>query len=878
MNGPDANRPLARNAGGIMARHRVSLIRARTLVSAVVVLVIGIAFTTPVGRGTNAAADEAAGVWDREEASEAAKELGEPVQVLEDTAQDVIVQANPDGTYSAELSSGPVRVADPQSPTGWSDIDLTLVQEGGAIRPTVADAEISFSDGGPGALASIGKDGVEYALSPSGDLPEPSLSGNTATYPDYLPGIDLVFRARAAGWDQSFVVHSPPGAPLVLDLPLSLDGVDAEVDEKDQLILTDEEGNRVAQSTPAVMFGAETDPHTDEPVHSAVVDTAIVSGQNGPVLRVSPDPGFFSTPGLRFPVTVDPSPDFSVDTDTYVRSGDPTSSYSTDQQLKSGLNSSDIHRTLVRFDGLGVLNHTWILEATLELFEIHSYSCTASEVRVYEMTSAFSSTTNWNNQPSAGDLYASETTAHGYSGSCSNDWVVFSDGGQDGLMIKDLVQEWAWNTLANRGFLIKAGSETDPEGWKKFAASEYGSNPPVLSVTYSIPALDGSDSIDGVTGWSQDVISSPEDYVSDQAGQRCLNPNPGAGSSETWEYSDFIAKFPSPTNHGLLVDEYQPPNPGPTEEFPAMVLVHGGGWSAGCRGVVSSVARIFAGLDQTHPVDQEFIVFSIDYRLACLIGTYSDAMASPMPYLCGWGWDTEDEQEQTRAAVRDVEAAIAWVRDGQDGWDGDFREHWNGQVVALGTSAGGNLVASAGAESTEEADFRPDAAAILSGFPENDQTNDAQGHWSCDSGSTNATNCWLHINNYLHCWDPEDGLQGEVYEPCKGQQGDGTYDLSSPKNGYENPNDNPPMFIANAGGPFGEDENTDLSPLQEAVDFDNWLVEEAGYQAGDHFLCVVDETRHATGFLVGYSCDAGVPQGEEVYESIVAFFVDILGL
>jgi hypothetical protein len=199
------------------------------------------------------------------------------------------------------------------------------------------------------------------------------------------------------------------------------------------------------------MFGSEVDPHTDEPVHSALVDTAIVQADGGPVLRVSPDQAFFDTPGLTYPVTVDPAPDFTVSTDSYVSSTAPTSSFSTDQQLKSGVNGADVHRTLISFSGTEVLDHNRILSARLKLWETHSYSCTASTVQVYEATSAFTSTTTWNTQPAAGTMYASATEAHGFSASCPNDWVTLTTGGTGGLTLTRLVQEWAWGPRSATG-------------------------------------------------------------------------------------------------------------------------------------------------------------------------------------------------------------------------------------------------------------------------------------------------------------------------------------------------------------------------------------------------------------------------------------------
>src|SRR6476659_2343125 len=72
----------------------------------------------------------------------------EPVQVTSETTSTMDVWAQPDGTLTAEISSGPVRVQDPEEPTAWVPINTTLSDTGSSITPAAAATELSFSDGG----------------------------------------------------------------------------------------------------------------------------------------------------------------------------------------------------------------------------------------------------------------------------------------------------------------------------------------------------------------------------------------------------------------------------------------------------------------------------------------------------------------------------------------------------------------------------------------------------------------------------------------------------------------------------------------------------------------------------------------------------------
>lgn len=101
----------------------------------------------------------------------------------------------------------------------------------------------------------------------------------------------------------------------------------------------------------------------------------------------------------------------------------------------------------------------------------------------------------------------------------------------------------------------------------------------------------------------------------------------------------------------LGLDVYQPAKKG--KDRPAVVVVHGGGWTQGDKALFAQQSSQLA--------QRGFVAFSVNYRLA---------PAHPYP-----------------AAVEDVEAAVAWVRKHAKAYGVDPK-----RVGALGGSAGGHLV------------------------------------------------------------------------------------------------------------------------------------------------------------------------------------------
>jgi hypothetical protein len=125
--------------------------------------------------------------------------------------------ANPDGTTTVATSAQPVRV---KHGTVWVALDPTLVRNAdGTCQPAATTTKLTLSSGGNGPMVTMSEPrGKSLSLSwPAGKLPSPTVSGDTATYPSVLPGVDLVLRAtnQAGSPRYSWSITPRPHQPRV---------------------------------------------------------------------------------------------------------------------------------------------------------------------------------------------------------------------------------------------------------------------------------------------------------------------------------------------------------------------------------------------------------------------------------------------------------------------------------------------------------------------------------------------------------------------------------------------------------------------------------------------------------------------------------------
>ena len=461
-----------------------------------------------------------------------ARVRGARVEVLSGRSETESTFANPDGSFSTEQFGAPVRVRDKAGRHGWRDVDLTLVDNGdGTVGPRVhpQGLRLAGKTTGAGVLASLAdREGKGVELRWGRALPKPVLSGTTATYPNVSAGTDLVLEVTRTGVEQFLRLKDRASADAAaaaavdgkyeLRIPVRAKGLTVRDRADGGLDFIDGKG-RVRQTIPAPRaWDAATDAGSGLPVAEIAVGMRFVADdtkRNRGDLVLSVDAAWLAASERAFPITIDPTTTQGVYSDTWVQQ-DWTTTQAGSTELRAGYNGSNIARSLLSFNS-DAYKGADVTSATLSLWENHSWSCTARQVNVLS-SNAFTTSTTWANQPTAGSVYGSATVAKGFSSSCAAGWVS--------IPVTSLVDAWA-ATGGVRALQVRAASETDSYGWKKFNSANAASNVPKLSVTYNrYPTVPGTAThTPGTTstnpaapGWSTTKTPTLKAVVSDPDG------------------------------------------------------------------------------------------------------------------------------------------------------------------------------------------------------------------------------------------------------------------------------------------------------------------------------------------------------------------------
>ncbi|WP_425953486.1 hypothetical protein [Xylanimonas sp. McL0601] len=443
-------------------------------------------------------------------------------------AADSNLRANGDGSFSPVAQVGDVEIAGATTATGGSSV--------------VA----SFTDPGSGAASQ---------LTYPGDLPAPTVAGPRATYPDVQPGVDMVVEVTGSGLEQFFVVKDRPAVPAALELSTGLRTPGAQSTAArvqagpdgarggDVARVTSADGDVVASVATPLMWDHGADLQRANPVTEPFdpaaqpglwagtaqgqaqtqraaaargvaaapvaadpaqvpVATGVAVTDHGRVAALNltvPDAagaGVAAAPGARtvaemladpdmlFPVVVDPTVDLSFTFDAFVES-DFSSDQSASGELRVGTyDGTHVARSYLNVDAPPIKGKV-VSKATLKLWQFWSYSCTATSWEVWSAYTA-STDTRWTSQPGLGSKFSSSTDTRGHDAGCP--------AATSSVDVTSLVKAWSGDSGQGvRGMMLRATSETDPYGWKKFSSGNAATGKPTLTVTYnSYPNTPGS--------------------------------------------------------------------------------------------------------------------------------------------------------------------------------------------------------------------------------------------------------------------------------------------------------------------------------------------------------------------------------------------------
>ncbi|WP_018350413.1 FG-GAP-like repeat-containing protein [Longispora albida] len=416
----------------------------------------------------------------------AARTLKTRVEVTSKRSETTTRWANPDGTLSEEQHVRPIRVA---RGDGWVPVDTTLAtRPDGTVAPKATTVDLSFSGGGEQPLATASRTSTSFTLGWPGKLPKPTLTGDTATYPEVMPGVDLRVRADAEGFSEVLVVKTREAAsnPALAKVKFTTrtQGLTLASDPAGNLTATDAAGSVVFRGpTPKMWDSSAAGSGNATKLRAATAapaETAPAGARHAPLgielkpgeLSLVPDQKLLTGPDTVYPVHIDPWITLNRGSWTSVWKQYPGTNY---------LNANDIARVGYESDtgqtnrsffqfGVGSVAGKQILSATFKISETYSWSCNARPVELWH-TGVIDGSTTWTKQPAWYSNQGTLWAASGYSGDCPAlplEWNLTS--------LFQSAASGGWNTVAVG---LKASNESDAFGWKKF------DNNPAIVINYN---------------------------------------------------------------------------------------------------------------------------------------------------------------------------------------------------------------------------------------------------------------------------------------------------------------------------------------------------------------------------------------------------------
>ncbi|MER7283182.1 LamG-like jellyroll fold domain-containing protein [Dactylosporangium sp. NPDC000244] len=407
------------------------------------------------------------------------------VEVLGGRTERAQVFANPNGTFTSNEAVVVQRVR--TAGGGWTAPDSTLRKtSSGGYAPAASWLGTTFSGGGTGPLVTLRRGSGELSLSWPSALPEPKVAGNTATYPEVLPGVDLQLTAEVEGYSEVLVVKTPEAAkqPALENVRFrtATKGLKVKTGDSGSVSYLDGSGSPMFASGTPAMWDSSGGVPADARSATAQSRTARmpVTVEGGDVV-VRPDLQVLRGGATKFPVFIDPA--FNASAWTMINSRFTTQSYwSYDRNgcpapfksvpcAKVGYTDEGqtmIYRSIFLLPTASYVGKH-VLDAKFSMDLLHSWTCSDTRTSLW-WVGGIDANTTWSNH--AGSWSSLQTFTDNHTCNLAR---VRSEWGITGLIQSAAGQYWNGVTIG-----LRAGDEANHNAWKKFDAGTA-----LLTVTYN---------------------------------------------------------------------------------------------------------------------------------------------------------------------------------------------------------------------------------------------------------------------------------------------------------------------------------------------------------------------------------------------------------
>ncbi|MFG2055210.1 LamG domain-containing protein [Micromonospora sp. NPDC048930] len=354
-------------------------------------------------------------------------------------------------------------------------------------------ADVRFSAGGKGPAVTLVRQGKSLTLSWPGGLPKPTVNGDSATYPEVLPGTDLVLRATRTGFTHVFAVKTAQAAanPALRALRFELGGDARVVRGLDGRLSAVAGTDVLASAEPAVMWDSNTTPSAaaraaasgagqggGQPGRSTaaapgdVAKTAAVGVEvAGGDLVLRPDTALLAK-SSAFPVFIDPAWSTGKSRWAYATNNNTNNTDTSVARVGRDPDSGKIYRSYFDFP-LSSMKGKHIESAYVQMKLDHSWSCDNTPTYMYHSAGiATTPRTNW--APKLNSL-RSTAQSHANEGSgCADSPQPDMTVNFTGSAVTSIIQTHATSELSTITFGFCACSATDGTGesttdrWKKW--------------------------------------------------------------------------------------------------------------------------------------------------------------------------------------------------------------------------------------------------------------------------------------------------------------------------------------------------------------------------------------------------------------------------